>query len=380
MVSFKLLETFLENTTLNLIIKKTSTGIVVSVLPIANVDDKAKENLIPLIIKGTAEELDQEFMQLIQPELTSVTGIISNVAEFEAHAKEMKDKSEAEKKAKESKKKANETSKKALEGAEKLLAEEKYDECQKAIDKALENNAEYKPAITLQNKLNKAKPEDNQVDIFNVIEEETAEPTKRESPKGPNVIINKVGKPQVNESFEKPNLTPSPEKQEKVEAMLDEEEAIAENTATVIAEVASEEAIQPIEEIKVPQSLAGTPKPRRYDMESLVDFDKRLDAWEAENPVKTPSQIADEHIPTTPNTLQQVNQNLGEPIGAPVQLGNENVSLPPQTPKPIEPNNSFGNEVKATSNNPFEPTNPEQELWEAKGFDRGNNNEPINFS
>ena len=58
MISFKLLEEFLKNSDLTLVLKKTETGIAVSVLPKPNVEDKAKENLIPLVIKGTAEELD----------------------------------------------------------------------------------------------------------------------------------------------------------------------------------------------------------------------------------------------------------------------------------------------------------------------------------
>jgi len=404
MVSFKLLETFLENTTLNLIVKKTSTGIVVSVLPIANVDDKAKENLIPLIIKGTAEELDQEFMQLIQPELASVTGIITNVAEFEAHAKEMKDKSEAEKKAKESKKKANETSKKALEGADKLLAEEKYDECQKAIDKALENNDEYKPAITLQNKLNKAKPEDNQVDIFNVIEEVGANPIIEKTQEE----LVKTGEPQkideantLVQTSQGPALatteTISLEKQEKVIANIQEEEEIVQQVQSkepikseqpkgpnvIINKVPLEPALPPVQdepqetvtlseiqdkvisEIKekkeeaINQQTISNEKPTRADFESTESYDNRLKMWEENQKIQQGLDEINEIADASPNI--------------------EVVSLPPQTPKPIEPNNGFENEVKATSNNPFEPTNPEQELWEAKGYDRGNNNETVNF-
>ena len=181
MISFKQLEPFLKNATLNLVIKQVEDKLIVSILPKPNIEDKSKENLIPLVIKGTVEELDQEFISLVNTQLTEATGIINNIAAFEAQAKEMKDKSEAQKKAKDIKKKANEASKKELEGADKLLEEKKYDECQAKIDKALKDNAEYKPALSLQKKLDKAKP--NQVDIFGVIEEEKAPATIQEAQK-----------------------------------------------------------------------------------------------------------------------------------------------------------------------------------------------------
>ena len=179
MISFVVLEQYLENADLNLVLKKTKNGIVVSILPKPNIKDKAKENLIPLIIKGTSNELDQQFIKLITTKLAPTTGIISNIAEFEAQSEEMKAKSEAQKKAKEEKTKADEKSKKELDGADKLLAESKFDECQEKIDKSLKNNEKYKPALELQEKLNKFKPQSNQVDIFGVIEEEKAKPQSK---------------------------------------------------------------------------------------------------------------------------------------------------------------------------------------------------------
>lgn len=176
MISFKVLEQYLENADLNLVLKKTANGIVISILPKPNIKDKAKENLIPLIIRGTSEELDQQFLSLITAKLAPATGIISNIAEFEAQAEEMKAKSEAQKKAKEIKTKADEKSKKELDGADKLLAESKFDECQEKINKSLKNNEKYKPALDLQEKINKLKPQNNQVNIFGVIEEEESKP------------------------------------------------------------------------------------------------------------------------------------------------------------------------------------------------------------
>jgi len=239
MISFKQLEQFLENATLNLVIKKTESGLVVSVLPQPNIKDKAKENLVPLVIKGTAEELDKEFMSLIQPELTSVTGIVSNIAEFEANAEEMKNKSEAAKKEKEAKKKLNEASKKALEGADKLLEESKFDECQKAIDKALKDNPEYKPAKSLQKKLDKANPSTNQGAIFDTenIEE-----------------VKEVEQVQSKDEVEVKEIE-AIEEENKVEATMAQitpgEEPVVEKTEVTITEIA--EASPNVEVVSLPK-------------------------------------------------------------------------------------------------------------------------------
>jgi len=333
MISFKLLEQYLENADLNLVLKKTKTGIAVSVLPKPNVEDKAKDNLIPLIIKGTAEELDAQFIQLIQPQLQQATGIITNIAEFEAQANELKNKSEAEKKAKDAKKKANENSKKALEGADKLLEENKFDECQAKINKALENNAEYKPAITLQNKLDKAKPEDNQVNIFNVIEEEEIKTIEED-----------------NRPIE-PALPP----------VQDEPQE------TVSIQKVHEQVVEKIEEKKeqvITEQIVSNEKPTRVDFESAESYEQRLKLWEKTQTKETELDEINKVADASPN----------------VQI----VTLPPQEPKPIEPNNNFDNEPKnmsSMSNSIMEdPGKIQEDMWARREYNaQQNNNNNINF-
>jgi len=331
MISFKLLEQYLENADLNLVLKKTKTGIAVSVLPKPNVEDKAKDNLIPLIIKGTAEELDAQFIQLIQPQLQQATGIITNIAEFEAQANELKNKSEAEKKAKDAKKKANENSKKALEGADKLLEENKFDECQAKIDKALQNNDDYKPALTLQNKLDKAKPADNQVDIFNVIE---AEEIKT-----------------IEEDNKKPTLPPVQNKPQE----------------TVSIQEVHEQVVEKIEEKKeqvITEQVVSNEKPTRADFESAESYEQRLKLWEKSQAKET--------------KLDEINKV--DDVSPNVQV----VTLPPQEPKPIEPNNNFDNEPKnmsSMSNSIMEdPGKIQEDMWARREYNaQQNNNNNINF-
>jgi len=333
MISFKLLEQYLENADLNLVLKKTKTGIAVSVLPKPNVEDKAKDNLIPLIIKGTAEELDAQFIQLIQPQLQQATGIITNIAEFEAQANELKNKSEAEKKAKDAKKKANENSKKALEGADKLLEENKFDECQAKINKALENNAEYKPAITLQNKLDKAK----EIEIVQQVQ------SKDE------VEVEEI------KAIEEDN------KETALPPVQDEPQE------TVSIQEVHEQVVEKIEEKKeqvITEQVVSNEKPTRADFESAESYEQRLKLWEKSQAKET--------------KLDEINKV--DDVSPNVQV----VTLPPQEPKSVEPNNNFDNEPKNMSSmsNPImeDYGQIQEDIWAKREYNvQQNNNNNINF-
>ncbi|MDY3316457.1 hypothetical protein PG630_03920 [Riemerella anatipestifer] len=65
--------------TLNLTIKKDTENIVISIL--LNNDacgDKAKHLIPPLTIKGTAEELDEQFFETITPPIESISKLMVN--------------------------------------------------------------------------------------------------------------------------------------------------------------------------------------------------------------------------------------------------------------------------------------------------------------
>ena len=66
---FKSIEQHLDGLNLNIVIMKTENGLTVSVLPQAKVKDEAMKNLKPILLKGTAEELDAQFAGIIQQPL-----------------------------------------------------------------------------------------------------------------------------------------------------------------------------------------------------------------------------------------------------------------------------------------------------------------------
>jgi PRTRC genetic system protein E len=71
--------------------------LIVSILPQPNIKDSSKSNITPLIIKGTADELDEGFFEHIQQPLEKVTGICVNIKDFEANAEKLKKESSGNK-------------------------------------------------------------------------------------------------------------------------------------------------------------------------------------------------------------------------------------------------------------------------------------------
>ena len=104
---FKTLSEVLGNgCTVNLTIAQKDGQMTVSVLPGNNlVKDSAKNNIIPLTVAGTPDELDAEFVALIAKPIEKATSLLSNMADYEKAAAEAaaKSKMEADKKAAEEK-------------------------------------------------------------------------------------------------------------------------------------------------------------------------------------------------------------------------------------------------------------------------------------
>ncbi|GAB6010061.1 PRTRC system protein E [Dysgonomonas reticulitermitis] len=65
-------------------IMKTGEALVVTVLPKSpEVKDPAAEQLIPLNLKGSPQELDAGFIEAIRSPVTKSTGLMTNMAEYE---------------------------------------------------------------------------------------------------------------------------------------------------------------------------------------------------------------------------------------------------------------------------------------------------------
>jgi len=170
MISFKFLEQYLENTNINLVITKNGNQLTVSLLPKPKINDEAKNILKPIIIKGTADELDEQFHIILQKPLEKVAGITSNILSFESSVKEMEEKSAAQKKIKEEQKKNEEKANKELEKVDELIKNKEFNKALISVKKALEISSGYKKAIELEKSINEAKSKE-QPDIFGVIQD-----------------------------------------------------------------------------------------------------------------------------------------------------------------------------------------------------------------
>ncbi|WP_202192360.1 PRTRC system protein E [Phocaeicola dorei] len=107
-----------EGVDLTLVIRKANGQLAVSVLPKSNgLKDEAQNHIIPLTLKGLPQELDAGFLQAVARPVQKATGLITNMAQFEA---------QAEKAAAESKSAKEQKSKETKEEREKWEKYEKY--------------------------------------------------------------------------------------------------------------------------------------------------------------------------------------------------------------------------------------------------------------
>lgn len=95
----KLSEIMGEGCTLTINIAKTENGMTVGVLPGNTlVKDAAKSKIVPLNINGTAEELDEGFVDAIISPIAKTNGMFADIKAFEEAQEEAKKASEMEKK------------------------------------------------------------------------------------------------------------------------------------------------------------------------------------------------------------------------------------------------------------------------------------------
>jgi len=170
--SFKLLEQYLNNANLNIVIAKNGVGLSVSVLPQSNCKDKAFNTLKPIILNGTAEELDAEFHKIIQRPLERVSGVLSNVASFEESTDKAASETKAAKEIQEKVKKDKEKAEKKVEKAKEYLESKDFDKAMFTINEALNLSSKLASAGKLKTEIENAKSADGQVDLFVAIEEE----------------------------------------------------------------------------------------------------------------------------------------------------------------------------------------------------------------
>lgn len=148
--------------TLTIVINKTSTNMTVSFYPQDNgVKDDAKSNIKPLSFTGTPEELDNGVMEAILNPVKKVSGMLSNMREFE------ESQAKAEQSSKAVKEKADIINK-IIKAAEKLEEEKKFPEAIAEYRKVLEFEQKHAKALK---KIGEISANTSQLSMFNEEEE-----------------------------------------------------------------------------------------------------------------------------------------------------------------------------------------------------------------
>lgn len=170
------------NVDITLVIRKSADGrMAVSVLPKSNtLKDEAQNSIVPLTLNGTPEELDTSFMQVVGRPMQKASGLISNMAQFEAQASKAASSSKGAKeaKAKESKedREKREKYEKNLKKAEEHIAAKRHKE---AVDALTEARKYAKPGDlkAIDERLDEQKKLVGQGDLFAMMgEREQAQP------------------------------------------------------------------------------------------------------------------------------------------------------------------------------------------------------------
>lgn len=170
------------NVDITLVIRKSAEGrMAVSVLPKSNtLKDEAQNSIVPLTLNGTPEELDSGFMQVVARPMQKASGLISNMAQFEAQANKAASSSKEAKEAKTKESKEDrekrEKYEKNLKKAEEHIAAKRHKE---AVDALTEARKYAKPddLKTIDERLDEQKKLVGQGDLFAMMEEpEQAQP------------------------------------------------------------------------------------------------------------------------------------------------------------------------------------------------------------
>ena len=184
---FATIAPFLGSMNLTLTVAKGSGDtVIVSLLPQPRIKDNAKESVQPMVIRGTIEELDEEFFNAIKEPMTKVTGIVIEIESFEKGAEKLAEDNKAKDAIKAEAKKNKDKSDKIVKKAQELFEAKDYDKAEKELAKAIALTPGTPAINKLSNSINDAKealkPKD-QVDIFSAIEE-----VKEQLPESPNKL------------------------------------------------------------------------------------------------------------------------------------------------------------------------------------------------
>ena len=175
-----------EGVDLTLVIRKANGQMAVSVLPKSNgLKDEAQNHIIPLTLKGVPQELDTGFLQAVARPVQKATGLITNMAQFEAQTEKAASESKAAKdaKAKETKeeKEKREKYEKHLKKAEELIAAGNHKDAVTALGQA-RLYAKPQDQKKIDEMLEQQKKAMNRGSLFELMEEPPAPQQLRSQP------------------------------------------------------------------------------------------------------------------------------------------------------------------------------------------------------
>ena len=171
---------------ITLVIRKSTDGrMAVSVLPKSSgLKNEAQNNIVPLMLNGTPEELDAGFIQAVASPVQRVSGLITNMAQFEAQADKAASsgKGAKDQKSKESKedKEKREKYEKHLKKAKELIEARKHKEAVDALTEA-RKYAKTADFAYIDGQLEEQKKLMGQGDLFAMMDEAPKQPDPQPS-------------------------------------------------------------------------------------------------------------------------------------------------------------------------------------------------------
>lgn len=174
-----------QSVDITMVIRKSATGMTVSVLPKSNgLKDEAQNHIVPLILSGLPEELDAGFMNAIASPVRRVSGLLTNMTEFEKQADKAAANSKAskEQKVKETKEEKDKREKyeKHMKKAEELIASRNHKEAVTALGQARLYATEQNRK-TVDEKIEEQKRAMNQGSLFDLMEQATPQSSQQEA-------------------------------------------------------------------------------------------------------------------------------------------------------------------------------------------------------
>lgn len=163
-----------ENVDLTIVIRKANGQLTVATLPKSNgLKDEAQNQIVPLTVTGTPQELDAGFLQTVTRPIQKAGGLIANMAQFEAQADKAAANSKAarEAKSKESKEEREKREKyeKLMKKAEEMTTAKNYREALNLLGQA-KSHANEAQLKGIEEKIQAVDKEMNKGSLFDLME------------------------------------------------------------------------------------------------------------------------------------------------------------------------------------------------------------------